>query len=132
MSLIESESEKDTGFQEVPIMCSTNRGCSVITQTISNAIYYSDLKHIESKDEFRRANLVQAIKDACMRVGFFYGPLSLPQILLPLTPGLIVKNHGIPDETINETLEMCKKFFELPTEMKMAVRMRFTTPSSKI
>jgi len=75
MSLIESESEKDTVFQEVPIMCSTNHGYSVITRTISNGIYYSDLKYIESKDESRRANLVQAIKDACMRVGFFYGLL---------------------------------------------------------
>ncbi|KAF5360410.1 hypothetical protein D9756_004930 [Leucocoprinus leucothites] len=92
MSLIQSELGKDTAFQEVPMI---------------------DLQNIGSRDKCERTQLVQAIKDACMRVGFFY-----------------VKNHGIPERIINETLEKGKDFFELPLETKMIIENK-KTPNFK-
>ncbi|KXN82847.1 hypothetical protein AN958_02121 [Leucoagaricus sp. SymC.cos] len=92
MSLIESELAKDTAFQEVPVI---------------------DLKDVKSGGPSKRADLVQEIKDVCMRVGFFY-----------------IKNHGIQEEIISETLAMAKKFFDLPLETKMRIENK-KTPNFK-
>ncbi|KAI6144537.1 hypothetical protein BKA82DRAFT_4172616 [Pisolithus tinctorius] len=59
-----------------------------------------DIGHTSTPKE--RAALARQIRDACMSVGFFY-----------------VKNHGIPEETINEVLSAMKAYFSLPTETKM-------------
>lgn len=45
-----------------------------------------------------------ALRDACMRVGFFY-----------------IENHGIPNELVHEAFEWRKKFFDLPSEEKMEI-----------
>ncbi|KAF9450550.1 Clavaminate synthase-like protein, partial [Macrolepiota fuliginosa MF-IS2] len=92
MNLIQSELTKDTAFQEVPVI---------------------DLQDIGSVDAPKRINLVQEVKDACMRVGFFY-----------------VKNHGIPDGVINTALAAAKGFFDLPLETKMNIENK-KTPNFK-
>ncbi|KAJ7599888.1 hypothetical protein C8J56DRAFT_909046 [Mycena floridula] len=58
-----------------------------------------------------RLVLANQIRDACINVGFFY-----------------VKNHGISEATIQETLSMSKEFFSLPLESKMAIENK-TTPN---
>ncbi|KIK16931.1 hypothetical protein PISMIDRAFT_15489 [Pisolithus microcarpus 441] len=54
-----------------------------------------------------RAALARQIRDACMNVGFFY-----------------IKNHGIPDETIDKIFSVMKAFFSLPVEAKMKLHHR--------
>ncbi|KAI6156063.1 hypothetical protein EDD17DRAFT_1764696 [Pisolithus thermaeus] len=61
-----------------------------------------DIGHASTNEE--RAALAQQIKDACMNVGFFY-----------------IRNHGIPEETIDKVLSAMKAFFSLPLERKMKV-----------
>ncbi|KAF5382423.1 hypothetical protein D9615_002770 [Tricholomella constricta] len=61
-----------------------------------------DLVNISSSDPNVQKVLAADIRDACINVGFFY-----------------VKNHGIPEETIQTTLEMAKRFFAQPIESKM-------------
>jgi len=69
-----------------------------------------DLSNISS-DEFQlRRALANEVRDACMSVGFFY-----------------VKNHGIPEETIENAFNMSKKFFSLPLESKMAIENKKTS-----
>ncbi|EPQ54847.1 Clavaminate synthase-like protein, partial [Gloeophyllum trabeum ATCC 11539] len=81
-----------------------------------------DLQHISTRDPSKRGQLVDQIRHACINVGFFYGEFS--SILLS------VKNHGIPEETIQEALSATKRFFSLPLETKMKVDMR-ATPNFK-
>ncbi|KAF7767976.1 hypothetical protein Agabi119p4_7219 [Agaricus bisporus var. burnettii] len=83
MNLVESELEKNMAFQEVPVI---------------------DLQNINSENPAQRADLAQVVKDACMRVGFFY-----------------VKNHEIPETVIDNTLAAAKNFFDLPLEKKMII-----------
>jgi hypothetical protein len=47
------------------------------------------------------AELINAIRDACTRVGFFY-----------------IKDHGVGQDTIEETFEYAKKFFHQKAELK--------------
>ncbi|KAI5995141.1 hypothetical protein EDD15DRAFT_2366069 [Pisolithus albus] len=61
-----------------------------------------DIGHASTREE--RAVLARQIRDACMNVGFFY-----------------VRNHGIPEETIDSALSAMKAFFSLPLETKMKV-----------
>ncbi|KAF5319913.1 hypothetical protein D9611_011057 [Ephemerocybe angulata] len=63
-----------------------------------------DLAHIFSDDPSFRKGLVSQIRDACIRVGFFY-----------------VSNHGIPEEVIADALAGAKQFFALPLETKMEI-----------
>lgn len=65
-----------------------------------NSIPIIDIGHASTHEE--RAALARQIRDACMNVGFFY-----------------IRNHGIPEETIDEVLSAMKTFFSLPLEMKM-------------
>ncbi|KXN83145.1 hypothetical protein AN958_01816 [Leucoagaricus sp. SymC.cos] len=62
----------------------------------------SDFKDAMSRDPRVRRELADVIRDACVNVGFFY-----------------LKNHGIPEKSINETVEAGKRFFALPEEEKM-------------
>ncbi|KAI5988338.1 hypothetical protein EDD15DRAFT_2531711 [Pisolithus albus] len=66
-----------------------------------------DIGHASTPEE--RAVLARQIRDACMNVGFFY-----------------IRNHGIPEETIDRALSAMKAFFSLPLETKMKVG---TSPS---
>lgn len=65
-----------------------------------NSIPIIDIGHASTHEE--RAALARQIRDACMNVGFFY-----------------IRNHGIPEETIDEVLSAMKTFFSLLLEMKM-------------
>ncbi|RDB14867.1 2-oxoglutarate-Fe(II) type oxidoreductase [Hypsizygus marmoreus] len=66
-----------------------------------------DLTEISSTDSTRRRSLAEEIRNACINVGFFY-----------------VKNHGIEDKIIQETLGMAKDFFSLPLDVKMEIENR--------
>ncbi|KAF5314852.1 hypothetical protein D9619_007265 [Psilocybe cf. subviscida] len=63
-----------------------------------------DLSHIRSTDFEDRQRLAETVRDACMRVGFFY-----------------VKNHGIDAELPLHALEQAKAFFALPLDRKMEI-----------
>ncbi|KAF8964262.1 2OG-Fe(II) oxygenase [Flammula alnicola] len=92
MSLTNTADSLDLDFKNVPVI---------------------DLKNIRSDDPEERRKLADDVRDACMRVGFFY-----------------VKNHGIPDECTDGTLQMAKKFFSLPDETKMEIENK-KTPNFK-
>lgn len=49
-----------------------------------------------------RATLARQIRDACVKVGFFY-----------------VSDHGIPQETVDSVFSAMKAYFSLPLETKM-------------
>lgn len=57
-------------------------------------------------DESARLAAAAAIGDACRNVGFFY-----------------VANHGIPEEDCDALLEESRRFFALPDEEKLKLRM---------
>ncbi|KIM74834.1 hypothetical protein PILCRDRAFT_827899 [Piloderma croceum F 1598] len=61
-----------------------------------------DLENVSSEDPVTRRALVDHIRDACINVGFLY-----------------VKNHGIPEETIQGALSASKDFFSLLLETKI-------------
>ncbi|TEB39953.1 2OG-Fe(II) oxygenase [Coprinellus micaceus] len=63
-----------------------------------------DLTNIYSDDPVLRKDLVSQVRDACIRVGFFY-----------------VSNHGIERCIITGALEAAKWFFSLPDETKMEI-----------
>ncbi|KAI0322083.1 2OG-Fe-II oxygenase [Amylostereum chailletii] len=63
-----------------------------------------DLANISTDDPHVRRKLAEEVRNACINVGFLY-----------------VKNHGIPEETINDALDTMKEFFSLPTEDKAAL-----------
>ncbi|KAI6163285.1 hypothetical protein EDD17DRAFT_1756249 [Pisolithus thermaeus] len=65
-----------------------------------NSIPIVDIGHASTPEE--RVALAQQIRDACMKVGFFY-----------------VSNHGIPQETIDKVFSAMKAYFSLPLEIKM-------------
>jgi isopenicillin N synthase-like dioxygenase len=82
LTLAAETAELGSAFQEVPII---------------------DLRPDATSDEDRLA-IAEQIRDACLRVGFFY-----------------VKNHRIPDSTISRVFEETKRFFSLPLEEKMKI-----------
>jgi isopenicillin N synthase-like dioxygenase len=57
-----------------------------------------------SNDIAERKKFAALLRDACMRVGFFY-----------------IENHGIPSKLVDEAFEWGKKFFDLPFAEKMEV-----------
>ncbi|KJA17439.1 hypothetical protein HYPSUDRAFT_146457 [Hypholoma sublateritium FD-334 SS-4] len=69
-----------------------------------------DLRDIRSHDSARRKALASEVRDACMRVGFFY-----------------VRNHGISDATTNGALQMAKDFFSLDDKKKMEIENKKTS-----
>jgi isopenicillin N synthase-like dioxygenase len=85
----------------------------------------SDLSNISSADPAIRRTLVDEIRHACINVGFFYGaPYHQCHLFLHSTASCFffsVKNHGIPEEIIQETLAMMRKFFDLPLDAKLEV-----------
>ncbi|KAH7926491.1 Clavaminate synthase-like protein [Leucogyrophana mollusca] len=60
-----------------------------------------DFTNATSKDPILRRALADEIRNASVHVGFFY-----------------IKNHGIPEDVIETTIEASKQFFALPTESK--------------
>ncbi|THH27604.1 hypothetical protein EUX98_g6588 [Antrodiella citrinella] len=73
------------------------------------ALSYSDLKDIAHTDAASRRALADAVRDACIHVGFLY-----------------VKNHGIPEPVIDNALAASKRFFSLPNEQKAEIDIRKT------
>ncbi|KAJ7049283.1 hypothetical protein C8F01DRAFT_1002680, partial [Mycena amicta] len=63
-----------------------------------------DLTNVESSDPAVRRRLVDEVKDACTRVGFFY-----------------VKNHGIPETVFERTLDAMRLFFDLLLDLKLEI-----------
>ncbi|KAI6120043.1 hypothetical protein EV401DRAFT_2070900 [Pisolithus croceorrhizus] len=59
-----------------------------------------DIGHASTPDE--RIALAQQIREACVNVGFFY-----------------IRNHSIPQETIDKVFSAMKAYFSLPLETKM-------------
>ncbi|CEL56308.1 hypothetical protein RSOLAG1IB_07724 [Rhizoctonia solani AG-1 IB] len=55
-----------------------------------------------SGDADSKAQVANAIREACIRVGFFY-----------------VKNHGVDESVIKSTVEIAHRFFDLSLEEKM-------------
>ncbi|KAI6107671.1 hypothetical protein EDD16DRAFT_1712176 [Pisolithus croceorrhizus] len=100
MSLAESVASVNGAFDSIPII---------------------DIGHASTHEE--RAALARQIRDACMNVGFFYSenrPSSLDSCHFSNGP-TAVRNHGIPEETIDRVLSAMKAFFSLPLERKMKV-----------
>ncbi|KAI6015424.1 hypothetical protein BKA83DRAFT_4341847 [Pisolithus microcarpus] len=64
-----------------------------------------DIGHASTHEE--RVALAQQTRDACVNVGFFY-----------------IKNHGIPEETIDTALSAMKTYFSFPLETKMKLHHR--------
>ncbi|OAP61804.1 hypothetical protein AYL99_04007 [Fonsecaea erecta] len=63
-----------------------------------------DLAGLSSGEITDRIAVAREVRDACIRVGFFY-----------------IKNHGVPQTVIDRAFEVSKKFFALPAEDKMEV-----------
>ncbi|OCH87338.1 Clavaminate synthase-like protein [Obba rivulosa] len=72
-----------------------------------------DLQNVSNTDPDIRRALAEAVRDACMNVGFLY-----------------VKNHGIAEDIINAALDASKEFFSQSTESKMELDIR-KTPNFK-
>lgn len=91
-NLLQVAQEVDTAFDDIPII---------------------DMTNATSQDLGLRLALAQEIKDACMRVGFFY-----------------VKNHGIPAALPEKAIQDALPFFALPEEEKMKYDLH-ATPNFK-
>ena len=63
-----------------------------------------DFKRIYSDKLSDRQELAKEVGAACRDVGFFYAV-----------------NHGVEESLLDETFDALKKFFDLPTEIKMEV-----------
>lgn len=76
------------------------------TESTFEEIPVIDIQDAKSVDPTLRRQLADRIRDACINVGFFY-----------------VKNHGIPEEDIANTIKAARQFFALPESTKMGVRL---------
>lgn len=102
-------------FKAIPIMYAP-----VFTTILYLRPSASDLSNISSTEPAVRRALVAEIKHACMEVGFFYGRCLLHHNILEYHLAL-VKNHGIPQEVMQQTLTQMTRFFDLPLEEKLEV-----------
>ncbi|KAF8177027.1 hypothetical protein BJ912DRAFT_1063716 [Pholiota molesta] len=72
------------------------------TESTFEEIPVIDITDAYSSDPIARRKLADLIRDACLNVGFFY-----------------IESHGIPEEVIHNTINVAKKYFELPESTKM-------------
>jgi isopenicillin N synthase-like dioxygenase len=63
-----------------------------------------DVSGMFSSDIEERKKFAAKLRDACMRVGFFY-----------------IENHRIPEKQVDDLFEVGKRFFALPFEEKMQI-----------
>ncbi|KAH9925071.1 hypothetical protein B0H21DRAFT_826664 [Amylocystis lapponica] len=104
MSLVQAALQADSDtFDQIPII---------------------NLQNASDPDPPIRRALGQAVRDACINVGFLYGAPPSPSQALTVTSFLPVRNHGIPDQTIQRALSASKAFFSLPLEHKMQLDIR--------
>ncbi|KAF7357373.1 Clavaminate synthase-like protein [Mycena sanguinolenta] len=87
----------------------------------------SDLSSISSTDPAARRALADEIKHACMEVGFFYGTPQLHTSLNFPSYFETVKNHGIPETVMQDTLAQMTRFFDLPLDKKLEVENKKTS-----
>jgi len=92
MSLIRAAERAENAFSNIPII---------------------DIQDIDSPDASTKRKLAEAVRDACINVGFLY-----------------VKNHGIPEKLIENALASSKDFFSLPEEKKAELDIK-KTPNFK-
>lgn len=92
MSLLQAADQADTAFSDIPII---------------------DLQEINNPDAAAKLKFAEAVRDACINVGFLY-----------------IKNHGIPEALIEDALKSSKDFFSLPEEKKMELDIK-KTPNFK-
>lgn len=69
-----------------------------------------DFRRIYSDDLADRQQLAQEVGAACRDIGFFYAV-----------------NHGVDESLLNDTFEATRKFFDLPTAVKMEVHNQRTS-----
>ncbi|KAI0717304.1 Clavaminate synthase-like protein [Fomitopsis betulina] len=81
--LVAAMKRTDSTFEQIPII---------------------DLKDIDSTDSAVRRALADAIRDACINIGFFY-----------------VKHHMIPQSAIDDAVSSGKRFFSLPLQTKQGL-----------
>ncbi|KAF7309246.1 Fe2OG dioxygenase domain-containing protein [Mycena indigotica] len=93
----------EDAFQEIPIMYVFLFLASAPMPLTSSRIH-SDLTDLGSPDPGARQELVERVKDACTRVGFFY-----------------VKKHGIPPAVFARTIAAMRAFFDLPLDEKLEI-----------
>ena len=78
----------------------------VLTGTAAKQTFNSlpriDFRRIYSDNLSDRKELAKEVGAACRDVGFFYAV-----------------NHGVDEEMLNDTFEALKRYFSLPTEVKM-------------
>lgn len=114
MSLAGIAQTADPAFHHIPIMWISN-SCHLPLNHLSAC---SDLGSISSADIATRQELVNQVRNACMKVGFFYGTW-ITEIKYSFLHAFVVKNHGIPEEIVQNALFESKEFFSLPIEQKM-------------
>lgn len=78
-----------------------------------------DLTDASSEDLSARKRLAAQIRDACIRVGFFYSKATFLIAIRVLSNGLTVKNHGIPPSIPETAIKSSLPFFGLSEEEKM-------------
>jgi hypothetical protein len=69
-----------------------------------NQVPQIDMRRIYSDSLDDRKELAEEVGEACRNVGFFYAV-----------------NHGVDERILADTFTAVKRFFELPTEIKMEV-----------
>ncbi|KAJ8116459.1 hypothetical protein OPT61_g2113 [Boeremia exigua] len=80
------------------------------TKATFNELPKIDFRHIYSNELSDRQQLAREVGDACRNVGFFYAV-----------------NHGVDERLLEDTFEASKRFFDLPTEIKMEVHNQKTS-----
>lgn len=75
-----------------------------------NQVPKIDFRRIYSNDIGDRKELAKEVGAACRDVGFFYAV-----------------NHGVEEELLSETFDALRKFFALPTDVKMEMHNQKST-----
>jgi isopenicillin N synthase-like dioxygenase len=79
------------------------------------------LDRLSSPDPTAKHALAANIRNASVNVGFFYCGFFISIFsILQLTSDL-VKNHGIPEDIIQDTIVAAQQFFSLPESEKIKV-----------
>ena len=76
-----------------------------------------DVTDATSEDVTARKRLAAQIRDACIRVGFFYS--RSPLLVSAGINHELVKGHGIPSSVPEAAVKSSLPFFDLPEEEKM-------------
>ena len=93
----------------------------VVVSLLINLRSYSDLGGVDSNSARTRETIAEQVRDACLNVGFFYGEHDVELHPSDLSAPCPVKNHGIPDEVIENVYLAAQHFFSLPLEEKSKV-----------